>query len=308
MNYKKILTFIMSGALWLSMSVSRVYAAEDVYEVQRGDSLWKIAERFLGDGARYTDIVSWNEELIQDPNLIYPGTQLRIMADAGLKRDTEELTDKVNNVRGETYEQKFDGTSAEPYKKGTISGTTWESEWLGMRLELPEGFEFKDAEEFFGEIDDGDEDDDSFYELGEYTDWEFVTENPAYLYSYAFLAVDQSDHSVEDYIKAMREINEELGMDIGRSEVGTAELGGQSFEHCLLVIEYTDLDLSFYQDYYITKKDNKVVVFTIFYIGDMENGTKEMTDNFSEYLGLTPQNVIEELLDGFSEYQSDVVQ
>lgn len=308
MNNKKILTFIMVGLLLLSVFSGRVYAAENVYEVQKGDCLWKIAERFLGDGARYTDIVSWNEELIQDPNLIYPGTQLRIMADAGLKGDAEKLTDTVSDVREETYEQKFDGTSTEPYKKGTINGTTWESEWLGMRLELPEGFEFKDAEEFFGEIDDEDEDDDSFYELGEYTDWEFVTENPAYLYSYAFLAVDQSDHSVEDYIKAMREINEELGMDIGRSEVGTAELGGQSFEHCLLVAEYTDLDLSFYQDYYITKKNDKVVVFVIFYLGDMENATKEMIDNFSEYLGLTPQNVIEELLDGFSEYQSGMVQ
>lgn len=64
----------------------------------------------------------------------------------------------------------MDGTSSGPYKKGTISGTTWESEWFGMHLELPDGFEFKDAEGFFGEIDDGDEDADSFYELGEYTD------------------------------------------------------------------------------------------------------------------------------------------
>lgn len=302
MNYKKILTFIMSGVLWLSMFGGRVYAVENVYEVQKGDSLWKIAERFLGDGARYVDIVSWNEELIQDPNLIYPGTQLRIMADTDRKEDMRESTNTVNNAHDETSEQKSDRDASDSYKKGTISGTTWESEWLGMRLELPEGFAFLDAEEFFDEIDDGEADNDSSHELGEYTDWEFVAENSTYLFSYAFLAVDQSDHSEEDYIKEIREINEELGMGIGRSEEGTAKLGGQTFKHYLLVIEYLDWDFSFCQDYYITKKDEKVVIFAIFYIGDMQNETKELIDNYSEYLGVMPQNVIEDLLDGFSEY------
>lgn len=46
------------------------------YTVQPGDSLWSIARRYLGDGARYTEIFALNREQIQHPNLIHPGQVL----------------------------------------------------------------------------------------------------------------------------------------------------------------------------------------------------------------------------------------
>ena len=51
-------------------------AAPAVYTVQRGDTLWAIAKRFLGDGSRYAEIAASNG--IRNPNLIYPGQTLRI--------------------------------------------------------------------------------------------------------------------------------------------------------------------------------------------------------------------------------------
>ena len=53
-------------------------ADEQDYTVLPGDSLWKIAEKFLGDGNAYVDIAKVNKELILDPNLIFPGTDLSI--------------------------------------------------------------------------------------------------------------------------------------------------------------------------------------------------------------------------------------
>ncbi|MEM8697525.1 MAG: LysM peptidoglycan-binding domain-containing protein [Pseudomonadota bacterium] len=47
--------------------------AEREVEIERGDYLWRIAERFYGEGIRYSVIFSANSELIRDPNLIYPG-------------------------------------------------------------------------------------------------------------------------------------------------------------------------------------------------------------------------------------------
>ena len=50
-------------------------AVSAVHTVVRGDSLWAIAEKYLGSGARYGEIKSMNG---LTSNVIYPGQQLRI--------------------------------------------------------------------------------------------------------------------------------------------------------------------------------------------------------------------------------------
>jgi nucleoid-associated protein YgaU len=48
------------------------------YEVQSGDSLWKIAKHFYGDGSLYTKIFEANRDVLKNPDLIHPGQKLRI--------------------------------------------------------------------------------------------------------------------------------------------------------------------------------------------------------------------------------------
>lgn len=55
-----------------------LYTEPEFYEVQKGDCLWEIADSFLGDGARYTEFLIRNEGVLDDPDLIYPGTVLQI--------------------------------------------------------------------------------------------------------------------------------------------------------------------------------------------------------------------------------------
>ena len=50
--------------------------AEGKYEVVKGDCLWKIAERHLGDGSRWGEIYELNSDIISNPSLIYIGQQL----------------------------------------------------------------------------------------------------------------------------------------------------------------------------------------------------------------------------------------
>ena len=51
------------------------------YTVKLGDSLWAIAKKLLGNGARYTEIYELNKSIIgSNPNLIYPGQTFTIPA------------------------------------------------------------------------------------------------------------------------------------------------------------------------------------------------------------------------------------
>ncbi|MFV0473028.1 MAG: LysM peptidoglycan-binding domain-containing protein, partial [Pikeienuella sp.] len=51
--------------------------------VQRGDSLWRIAENIYGEGLRYTLIFKANSAAIRDPDLIYPGQIFELPETAG---------------------------------------------------------------------------------------------------------------------------------------------------------------------------------------------------------------------------------
>jgi nucleoid-associated protein YgaU len=54
-------------------------AAEPVFHtVAKGDTLWAIAQKTLGDGNRYNEIFEANKPMLAHPDKIYPGQVLRI--------------------------------------------------------------------------------------------------------------------------------------------------------------------------------------------------------------------------------------
>ena len=48
------------------------------YVVVKGDSLSKIAKREYGDANKWRTIYEANKDLIKDPDLIYPGQELKV--------------------------------------------------------------------------------------------------------------------------------------------------------------------------------------------------------------------------------------
>jgi nucleoid-associated protein YgaU len=51
----------------------------EYYTIVKGDTLWAIATKFYGNGAKYTKIVEDNLEVIKDADKIYPGQKIRIV-------------------------------------------------------------------------------------------------------------------------------------------------------------------------------------------------------------------------------------
>ena len=57
-------------------------APGNTYTVQAGDSLWKISQKFYGDGNQWRRIYEANKGTIKDPDVIHPGQTFTIPAKA----------------------------------------------------------------------------------------------------------------------------------------------------------------------------------------------------------------------------------
>ena len=287
---------LLSVILILPAMPMTVYAKEDVYEVQKGDCLWKIAETYLGDGARSVDIVEWNKDLIQDPNLIYPGMELRIAADTApqteesakaelqsnaeneQKSDTaDELQSDIKTDSGkDTSEQSYDKAAGGPYEKGTIKGTTWENEWLGMRLELPEGFRFGALQDYH------------IFNDEEAATFEFIVDNPSYPGMTMIMAAIQLDINMDEVTDDLLDLLEQtltaFGMEGVEWKSETVKLGGLSFQHYFSEAEYMDVPI--YTEYYMTQKEDIIVYLQLFYMdydggdGDVHRDMKALINGF----------------------------
>lgn len=71
------LTLVLTG-LVLTPAVGVAQGAAQTHTVKKGDTLWDLAQQYLGDPFRWPEIYSRNTETVKDPNLIYPDQVLVI--------------------------------------------------------------------------------------------------------------------------------------------------------------------------------------------------------------------------------------
>ena len=79
------------------------------YTVKRGDSLWRIAERLLGEGARYTEIVDLNRGVLNGrPDFIVAGTVLKVPHERALAPGDEYVVQPGDTLSEIAEEQLGD--------------------------------------------------------------------------------------------------------------------------------------------------------------------------------------------------------
>ena len=67
-----------SGSDTENKTDSGTFDATQWHEVTKGETLWKIAEQYYGDGNLYSKIFEANRDILKDPNRISIGQKLRI--------------------------------------------------------------------------------------------------------------------------------------------------------------------------------------------------------------------------------------
>ena len=81
-----------------------LYLEPSVHEVENGDSLWKLADEFLGDPYLWPYIYRANKNRLSDPDKLKVGMSLVI---PGLQREPERLTDNDSEHVAEGYYQLY---------------------------------------------------------------------------------------------------------------------------------------------------------------------------------------------------------
>ncbi|MEM9063195.1 MAG: peptidoglycan-binding protein LysM [Pseudomonadota bacterium] len=71
----------IEGIAGVDESLAAPDAKDPVFHtVEKGDTLWAISSKHLGNGARYEEIFEANKPMLSHPDKIYPGQVLRIPA------------------------------------------------------------------------------------------------------------------------------------------------------------------------------------------------------------------------------------
>jgi LysM repeat protein len=83
------------------------------HTVVKGDTLWDIAEKYYGDGSKWTRIYEANKDEIEDPDLIYPGQEFEIPGgDEDVEDDEEDEEDEDEDEDEEDEESSEESSSS----------------------------------------------------------------------------------------------------------------------------------------------------------------------------------------------------
>ena len=85
-------------------------ATETTYKVSSGDTLWKIADKFYGDGEKWKVIYEANKDKLSSPGTIVPGQELVIPASGGSSPDKSSKAKSKDKAKNSSKDKAKDSS------------------------------------------------------------------------------------------------------------------------------------------------------------------------------------------------------
>lgn len=207
--------------------------------------------------------------------------------------DSEE-GDKAGNSRKSAEEDRQEDkkdvsdreeeASDDGYVRGEITGEVYESEWIGLRYELPAGFTMSSEEEMDAILQAGGEliYEDKAEDLVDYAKMIMVYEMMAKnrYGDVITLFVEKTQFDIDAYVAAIKmQMGNVDAMDITMNDGETVEVGGVEFEKYSLTLGYEGMEVN--EDYYLKKKGDRMICMLIGYSND--EAAEKIMSGFSPY-------------------------
>ena len=181
------------------------------------------------------------------------------------------------------------------YVKGTITEDGFESEWIGLRFQAPEGMIMATQEEMDAVIQQGAEllyGEKAASGMMDYTYYNMVYEMQA-IYAIGApiiqIMVEKASYkgmTADAYADALvrsfdRTSNTQVVCTV-HDTLSNVELAGQEYMSMTVELDYGS-GAVMNQRYYIREKDGRMIVIALSYVDDMEHDIQEVLDGFSAY-------------------------
>lgn len=203
----------------------------------------------------------------------------RASAEERQSRDGEEKEEKSGRDDEVSGDEADDG-----YTRGKITDTTYESEWIGLRYELPEGFTMSSEKEMDAILEAGGEllYEDKVDDIVDYAKMVMVYEMMAKdrYGDVITLFVEQTKFDIDTYVAAIKLQMENVDtIEVTMDDGVTVEVGGVEFEKYSLVLDYGGMEVK--EDYYLRKQGDRMICMLLGYSND--EAVEKIMSGFSPY-------------------------
>ncbi|MBQ6806397.1 MAG: hypothetical protein IJO97_03075 [Lachnospiraceae bacterium] len=269
---KKSLVVALLASMMLSMTACGSDATETNVEVETG-------EVETGDVEAETDV---EEETAAEPE-----TNLEENFEVK-KAEAEEVESAEVEEDAEVEAEEETEEEAEDYTKGTLNGNVFESEWMGIRFEAPEGYSLSTEEEIEAALLAGGElmYEEDVEELLDYTKlttvYEMIAQESEYGDPNVSLTVVKTPYDAKTFVDAtliQAQSVEGISITLLNEEAEIVELAGKEFEKYATEMNYDGYLML--QDYYFTRQDDRMIYMVLTYTD--EAAAEEIMSGFSAY-------------------------